>query len=174
MIGSLLLIEALLVPIKATVAPILIAQSFSTDGNASAPWPGADWHVAGKLSHPALEFERYILEGATHRALAFGPTIEQRGSALLMFGHRDTHFAALEPVQTGDTFLYHPAGTLRPRAYRVARIWTAHKDALTLPGAGHEHGILMVTCYPFGGFQTERPLRHLVWAVPVQDSAPIA
>lgn len=159
---------ALLVPLKGVLAPILIAHAFDDPRSDGRPWSWADWQIHSKIDFPSMGQSRYTLTGATHRALAFGPTTEVRGEATLMFGHRDTHFELLQNSKIGDQITVTPYGENARQVYEVQAIWTAHKDALYIPEGGHKKGLLLITCYPFGGVMLDRPERFLVWATPVK------
>ena len=95
---------------KAALAQTLMERAWHRvqAGEAAArPWPWADTSPVALLEIPRLELRQLVLEGASGRNLAFGPAtvtpIESRD--LVLSGHRDTHFEALEEIQPGDHIL---------------------------------------------------------------------
>src|SRR4029077_482285 len=73
-----------------------------------APWPRADLRAIARLRIPRLSYDEIVLEGATPRTLAFGPTHMLNGAGfgepgnLVMAGHRDSWFLPLQKIATGD------------------------------------------------------------------------
>lgn len=157
-----------LIAAKAFAAPVLIEAAFERSaetGKPEKPWPWADATPRWQLTAPAVGLDRFVLEGATMRALAFGPVHQRMGAAHLVFGHRDTHFAALGRLIEGDLIVTAEPGG-HTREWRVERHWVADEDALYVPGGGDEAGLLLVTCFPFDAITAGGKGRYLVWAVP--------
>ena len=152
---------------KAELAQWLIKQAWQDsrqDLEHHKPWHWADTWPVAKLSF--AEHELYVLQGASLRNLAFGPAhLNQSpipgelGNSVIL-GHRDTHFAHLKDLQIGDRI---GLESLTNRAiYSVVSIEILHKDAIVFDDQMEFPGIILVTCYPFDGIDSETPLRYVV------------
>lgn len=152
---------------KAWLAPALIQRAWAAaqdiGGPAPPPWPWADTRPVLRLSVPRLQVERYILEGANGRALAFGPVLSNPGGVHVVFGHRDTHFAFLEKVRVNDRLLVQPING-PPVAYRVREIAVRDQDDIAIVSNGSEMPLVLVTCYPFNALDPDGPLRYVLLA----------
>ncbi|MCZ6829991.1 MAG: class GN sortase [Gammaproteobacteria bacterium] len=157
---------------KAELAQVLIARAWSAEG-AAKPWPWADTWPVLRLQAPHLGVDLYVLEGGQGNALAFGPgRMPQVGDqppagsqppALLIAGHRDTHFRFLQELRAGDSLRLRAkqGGWQRWRVDSVAIVDSRHQ-ALKPVAAG----LLLVTCYPFEALRAGGPLRYVVTALP--------
>ncbi|HEY4999845.1 MAG TPA: sortase, partial [Usitatibacter sp.] len=96
---------------KAILAQRLIASAWveARDGGpARRPWPWADMRPIARLTVPSRGVELYILDDASNRALAFGPAHVSGTAAPGSWGnsvvvaHRDTHFAFLRDLASGE------------------------------------------------------------------------
>ena len=165
---------------KAWLAPLLIAgawhKTLLSDGIAVKPWPWADTWPVARLRAPAQDVDLLVLAGDSGNALAFGPghtlASAQLGSngLAVIGGHRDTHFAFLQQLQTGDVLqLQLPSGELRQ--YRVLGTRVVDADREALPATGDSEQLLLVTCYPFDALRAGGPLRYTVSAVPWPHNA---
>jgi sortase A len=165
---------------KAWLAPLLIEdawhQTLLSDGTAVKPWPWADTWPVARLRAPAQDVDLLVLAGDSGNALAFGPghtrASAQLGSSGLAVigGHRDTHFAFLQQLRTGDALqLQLPSGELRRYRVRGARVVNADRESL--PATGDSEQLLLVTCYPFDALRAGGPLRYTVSAVPQPQSS---
>src|SRR4029077_955992 len=98
---------------KAQLAQVLLQRAWAgtlAGQQDVKPWPWADTWPIARLVVPRLGIDQIVLEGAYGRTLAFGPAhVESRSDAregtVILTGHRDTHFAFLEHVQTGERFV---------------------------------------------------------------------
>jgi sortase A len=176
-IGLACFAEASWIRGKAFVAQLLIARAWGQAQNgvpAPKPWPWADTTPIAKLELPLHApgneaRELMVLDGASGRNLAFGPTHDpasvrpgMRGNSVIE-GHRDTHFRALEQVRVGDrvriqgverrwvSFVVVDVRAVDSRRFRIAL--DADAPRLTL-----------VTCYPFDAIVPGGPLRWVVTA----------
>jgi sortase A len=160
---------------KAWLAPLLIAgawhKTLLSGGLAVKPWPWADTWPVARLRAPAQDVDLLVLAGDSGNALAFGPghtgASAQLGSngLAVIGGHRDTHFAFLQQLQTGDVLqLQLPSGELRQYRVQGARVLDADRESL--PATGDSEQLLLVTCYPFEALFAGGPLRYTVSAVP--------
>ncbi len=169
--SATLLVFGLWVPLKAVVAQELLeiawAESQARQTEAR-PWPWADTWPVAKLSMPDVGDSMIVLAGVHGESLAFGPgqmmgAYGQRG-AVVIAGHRDTHFRPLKHLEQGDELrLQRRDG--RWQGYRVheTRIVDSRSefiDTQTLPG----NVLLLVTCYPFNIMDAGGPLRYVVEA----------
>lgn len=130
---------------------------------APPPWPWADTRPVLRLSVPRLAADRFVLDGANGRALAFGPVLSNSGGVPVIFGHRDTHFAFLESVRLGDRLLVHTASG-PPVPYRIREIAVRDQNDIAIVANGDETPLVLVTCYPFHALDPGGPLRYVLLA----------
>lgn len=178
LLGAACLARAGWMQAKAALAQRLIGHAWSVarrDGRAPPPWPGADLKPVARLTLPGSA-PLYVLEGASGRALAFGP-VHDAASVLpgepgnsLIEGHRDTHFAALRTLQTGEPLeVERLDGTRRVFRVRERRILDARRLRLVVPDdAPH---LVLATCWPFDAAVPGGPMRLVVLADPVAPDA---
>ncbi len=156
-----------LIAAKAFAAPILIESAWDESlitGKPMKPWSWADTHPIAKLHLAEKNITRYVMAGDNMRALAFGPMQATVARTPIYFGHRDTHFAFLEHLSSGDVIeMQNASGTTS--TYKVEKAWTAHKDAMFMPSSTASSQLMLVTCYPFGTVQTSSDERFIVQAV---------
>src|ERR1700720_873259 len=105
--GASLSARAAYLHAKAELASLLIHRAWEarvTRGEARPPWPWADTHPVARLQIPRLGYDEIVLEGASARTLAFGPSRLLSGAAfggpgnLELAGHRDSWFEPLEGI----------------------------------------------------------------------------
>lgn len=138
-------------------------------GAAVKPWPWADTHPVVRLLVPEHDVELLVLAGANGRTLAWGPghldgspLPGTRGNAIVT-AHRDTHFAFLRTLRTGERIVVEsPSGA--QVSYRVERQFIADHRALKLPAGGQDSTLSLITCYPFDAIDPATPLRYAVVA----------
>jgi sortase A len=158
--------------LKAQLAQLLLQRAWAgtlTDNQNVKPWPWADTWPAARLVVPSQHIDQIVLEGAYGRTLAFGPghvesTAELGDSgAIIVTGHRDTHFRFLERLQRGDVVaLQDRRGqwiqfTVQDHQIVDFRTASIHPD-----GDGTQ--LVLVTCYPFDAITPGGPLRYVVTA----------
>lgn len=169
-----------LIKAKAWLAPVLIerawAESLLSSGEPVKPWPWSDTWPVARLRVPAEGVDLPVLAGDSGNALAFGPghalASARLGSAGLAVigGHRDTHFEFLQHLQPGTRLeLQLPDGSWRD--YRVDNAAVADTRVQSLARDEHRETLLLVTCYPFDALSANGPLRYVVAALPVADTA---
>ncbi len=178
-IGLLLGLQAAWIPAKAALAQHLLERAWQrvqAGGTEARPWSWADTRPVARIRVPRLGASWIALEGASGRTLAFGPghlsgtpAPGEPGNSVL-FGHRDTHFAALAELRIGDA-LEVETRSGGWRRYVVARTEVVHeRDGRLLGPAGPGASWLtLITCYPFGA-AGPGPLRYGVRAVAVDDA----
>jgi len=155
--------------LKAQLAQYLIAQAWQQTlirGTPVKPWPWADtWPVAHLRGRDNLDL--YVLAGINGASLPFGPGMERDADsgALILAGHRDTHFAFLRHVAPGDRLMLTDMQG-RKTVYRIGiREVIDSRDTALLP-YHHQAALLLVTCYPFDALRAGGPLRMVVSATP--------
>lgn len=162
---------------KALLAQVLIAHAWEqaqAGTPAPRPWPWADTTPIARLELPShapgqQATELVVLDGASGRNLAFGPTHDpasvrpgEPGNSVIE-GHRDTHFQALQRVRVGD----------RIRVQGLDRRWVtfavvdvrvvdSRRVRIVLDSAVPR--LTLATCYPFDALVPGGPLRWVVTA----------
>jgi len=133
------------------------------------PWPWADTAPLARLQVPRLDIDRIVLAGASGRTLAFGAahldgTAEPgaRGNSVIT-GHRDTHFAFLRHLRSGDMVRLQAANG-DWKTYRITGSEVFDARAARLDAATGHNVITLVTCYPFDAVVPNGPLRYAVFA----------
>jgi len=167
------------IPVKAGLAQYLLERAWTETraGVQSArPWPWADTWPVARLSLPALDADWIVLSGASGRNLAFAPAhvdgsaLPGSPGAMVVAGHRDTHFRLLEQVRPGmQARLEDAAGAIH--LFRIARveIVDVRQSRIRLDAATPM--LVLTTCYPFDALQAGGPLRFVVTAVAVGQPA---
>lgn len=166
----LMAVHAGWLPAKAALAQQLLQSSWSArlvDGEAHRPWPGADTHAVARLVQPRLGVDQIVLAGDSGRPLAFGPGWAEAsaapGSALgttIISGHRDTHFAWLRELRSGDAIQLETRRGVRE--YRVAGMQVVDSRTHRIAtDAGHDQ-LVLVTCWPFDAAAPRGPMRYVV------------
>ena len=169
--GALIAAQALYIPAKAQVAQVLMSSAWErqlSTGDPARPWPWADFTPTARLSFPAQKQTVLALTDAAGESLAFGPTLMaasvqpgERGVAVFA-AHRDTHFAFLKGVKTGDPIRVETAAG--PRTFIVTGSQVVRWDDSGI--TPHDNGpprIALVTCWPLDA-KTPGPMRYVVWA----------
>ncbi|HEA51427.1 hypothetical protein LCGC14_1289270 [marine sediment metagenome] len=169
--SAALLVFGLWIPLKAVVAQELLEIAWAESQARqieSRPWPWADTWPVAKLSMPALNDSMIVLAGVHGESLAFGPGqmmgIEGQEGAVIIAGHRDTHFRPLKYLEPGNELRLQSRDG-RWQSYRVfeTRIVDSRSEFINtraLPA----HTLLLVTCYPFDSLEAGGPLRYVVEA----------
>jgi sortase A len=167
--------EAAYIQAKAWLAQRLIAAAWDrslASGAAVKPWPWADTFPVARLEAPRQGAVLMVLAGASGRTLAFGPghvdgtpLPGDPGNAVIS-GHRDTHFAFLRELRSGDLLVVHSASGRLVR-YIVSGIEVVrNKDVRVLLDTGDDR-LTLVTCYPFDSPMPGGSLRYVVVATRV-------
>jgi sortase A len=165
--------EATVIRAKTLLAQRLIAWAWNrtlATGAAVKPWPWADIFPVARLEVPRQGAALMVLAGASGRTLAFGPghvdgtpLPGDPGNAVVS-GHRDTHFAFLRELRSGDTLVVHSASG-RVVRYVVSGIEVVrNKDVRVLLDTGDDR-LTLVTCYPFDSPMPGGSLRYVVVAI---------
>lgn len=154
---------------KAWLAQHLIAHAWQTtleQGTSQRPWPWADTWPVARLTTPAGK-TLYVLESTSGEALAFGPGRLAGGigsdQALTLAGHRDTHFAFLETLNTGEALtVQFTDGSQHQFQVTAQQVINSQQHPLHIPRDNQQ--LLLITCYPFDAITPGGPLRYVVAA----------
>ncbi|MBX4925211.1 class GN sortase [Rhizobium binae] len=175
--GLALIGDGFLLKAKADLSQVLLKRAFSAElrGEATKPWPWADFTTEAKVRAPRLGEEAIVLSGASGEALAFGPAWlantpqpGDEGTAVIA-AHRDTHFRWLQYIKPGDAIeVTRRNGKVLTFKAGEGRI--APWDASGIDPASDGRHLVLTTCWPFDA--TERgPLRYILEAELVDSEA---
>ena len=176
-IGLILFGQGAYIHAKALVAQALLERAFENTlatGEPTKPWSWADTWPVARIEVKRLHARAIVLAGSSGQALAFGPghvertaDAGERGVAVYS-AHRDTHFAFLKNVVTGDEIdvTRHDGRTFR---YRVVTTSVVRFDASGIDPLADGHELVLSTCWPFDAM-TQGPERYLVHATMVVPS----
>lgn len=133
------------------------------------PWPWADMHVLA-----IIEFARqkqYVVSNASMRNLAFGPAylgkselIGETGNTVI-FGHRDTHFSALQDLKNGDKITLKTPN--KTTIYKVEETLIIHETQTSVIENTSASALTLITCYPFYGIDPNTKQRFVVRAIKI-------
>ncbi|WP_296935567.1 class GN sortase [uncultured Marinobacter sp.] len=169
--SATLLVFGLWIPLKAAIAQELLEMAWAESQarqTESRPWPWADTWPVARLAIPELNDSMIVLAGTHGESLAFGPGWltgnDDHAGAVIIAGHRDTHFRSLKTLETGNEIRLQDLDG-RWQSYRVqgARVVDSRVeliDTQRLPAGT----LLLVTCYPFDSVDANGPLRYVVRA----------
>jgi sortase A len=158
--------------LKAHLAQVLLQQAWANTlaGKQDVKlWPWADTWPVARLVVPSQHIDQIVLEGAYGRTLAFGPGHAEASArpghkgAMILTGHRDTHFRFLDRLRPGDEMaLQSRIGqwihfTVQDRQIVDSRITSIRTDV-------EDTQLVLVTCYPFDAIMPGGPLRYVVTA----------
>ena len=170
-IGAVLGGHGLFIRAKAVLAQVLLERAWAETIKTGAPvkaWSWADTHPVARISFPRLDRAAIVLEEAGGEALAFGPAhvaaSPEPGAngTSVIGGHRDTHFAFIKDLRTGDEITVETSEGKSIR-YRMTGSAVVHAGASGIATEGATPKLALVTCYPFDGLQ-RGPLRYVVFA----------
>lgn len=173
--GLVLLFAGSWIHIKARFAQWLLQNAWQQtllDGQIHKPWAWADHWPVARLSVPLLSIEQIVLAGDSGNVLAFAPGHNLKSSrpgeqgAVVISGHRDTHFNFLRELKNGHRIVVETASTKRVYTVTASQVVDVNQTRI-VTGAGPEQ-LLLVTCYPFESPVAGGPLRYIVEASPVR------
>jgi sortase A len=176
--GAVLVGQAIWIHAKAVVAQVLLERAFAAtlaSGHDVKPWSWADTWPVARVSVPRLRRSAIVLAGASGQALAFGPGQVERTPAAgepgtaIYSGHRDTHFAFLGAVATGDEIAVTRRDGRHFR-FRVTGTSVVRWDASGIDPLADGRRLALVTCWPLDG-KFSGPLRYVVHAELVEGSS---
>jgi sortase A len=157
---------------KAHLAQLLLSSAWRATraGRSDArPWPWADCVPVAKLDFPTEDASFIVLSGASGRTMAFAPghvdgtPLPGENGNSAISAHRDTHFALLRRLRTGDPIVVEDRHGRRHQ-YAVARsgVTDRRDTSILAPAAGPQ--LTLITCYPFDAIRPGGPLRYFVIA----------
>ncbi|MFZ1747266.1 MAG: class GN sortase [Nitrospirales bacterium] len=171
-LGSWLIGQGLWIPAKAIAAQWLLQHAWSKTlktQQPAKPWPWADTWPVGRLLVPRHGIDQIILADASGRSLAFGPGYLSGSAnpnelgAIVLSGHRDTHFQFLEHLQENDLiYLEWPAGD--QTSYIVQERTVVDSRHTRLRQHVNDDALILTTCYPFDAIVPGGPLRYVLRA----------
>jgi len=146
----------------------LMQRNWDGGQRRALPWPGARTRPVARLRLPALQIDRLVVEGIATANLAWGPGLQQgRRGHRVIAAHRDTHFAFLSRVQSGQTIeLEDAAGHFSRWVIDDLKIVDSRTTTIDLDAPGPL--LTLVTCWPFNAVESGGPLRLLVRARPIE------
>lgn len=186
--GTVALISAGSVSLQAELAQWLMAHAWDQGeavGNPQRPWPWSDHRVVARLGAVELDVHYYVLDSDHGSALAHAPGLAAASKpllrvsaagptamdgALMISGHRDTHFRFVGQLTSGDALWLQLLG--QPR--RLFRVVALHVVDTRLPQAGfvyHPGELLLATCYPIDAWAAGGPLRLVARAIPIAQAS---
>lgn len=160
---------------KSILGQVLLERAWQeaiTTGQSTKAWPWADTWPVAKLHVQGTEHSLVVLEGVSGEAMAFGPgrisgsSNTAASGTYAVGGHRDSHLAFLEHIETNDVLNLHTIDG-KSSSYHVVDHFVANKDDDTLAVSPDLHALILITCYPFSALQTGGPLRYVVVAQPI-------
>jgi len=164
---------------KAGLAQVLLRDAWSrslASQGPQRPWPWADTWPVARLTVPRLGIDEIVLAGASGRTMAFGPALSTAAAApgatgnAVVSGHRDTHFAFLRELATGDrVWLETREGRY---AYAVEAREVVDSRRVRLETGSDDARLTLVTCWPFEAIVPGGPMRYVVSARLVAEEAP--
>lgn len=173
-VGVVCLAWATWIEAKAFVAQSLIAVAWERNqsgANDAKPWPWADTTPVAKLTVIGSNESLIVLEGASGRNLAFGPTHDtasvlpgEPGNSVIA-AHRDTHFQILETLKQGDRLRIERRGG-QVIDFQVSDITIVDSRHTRIGLGADKPRLTLVTCYPFDAINPGGPLRFVVTADP--------
>ena len=131
----------------------------------AAPFTVREGDLVGRIEVPRLDLEVIIFEGTTEDTLSRGAG-HFAGSAqpgdrgnVVVAGHRDTFFRALQNIHTGDEVsLTTASGRFR---YIIDSTTIVDPDAVAVLRPTADATLTLITCYPFH-FIGNAPQRYIV------------
>lgn len=169
--GGLIAAQAAWIPAKAQVAQVLMSNAWEHQletGDPARPWPWADFTPAARLEFPSLGRSVLAVTDAGGEGMAFGPIQMaaavkpgERGVAVFA-AHRDTHFAFLGDLKTGDAVVVETPEGLRKFRVTGSEVVNWDQSGIVAHDGGRPR-IALATCWPLDA-KTQGPLRYVVWA----------
>jgi sortase A len=166
---------------KALLAQALIQHAWI--GNLASgkpvkrPWSWADTTPVARLEFVRQRQSMIVLAGDSGRVLAFGPG-HHPGSALpgsagnsVISAHRDTHFAVLQKLGTGDLIQVENVEG-KTASYRVDRMEVIDENDLSVTEQRGVDELTLVTCWPFDALTPGGSERYVVSASRMGAGAP--
>ena len=166
------LCDGLWISAKASLAQHLIAHQWQQTierGGHHKPWPWADTWPVGQLRFN--QHTTIVMEGGQGATLAFAPgrlpeSQPANEGSVIIAGHRDTHFASLQKLRSGDLIDWQDTSG-RWHHYRMSRHFVVDMREESLTLSTQTQQLLLITCYPFDELSPNTPLRFVIAAEPI-------
>ncbi|MDB5525316.1 MAG: sortase, marine proteobacterial type [Rhizobium sp.] len=167
--GVILASHGVYMKAKSALSQVLLARAFDErlkgDVNAK-PWPWADFTIAARIEAPRIARSAIVIAGASGEAMAFGPghmldtpNPGEEGTAVIA-AHRDTHFAWLKDLATGDAIrVTNPDGKVLEFQVTGMRIAKWNDSGINAHAYGKH--MALITCWPFDS-KFHGDLRYIV------------
>lgn len=116
------------------------------------------------------EISWIILAGMTGRTMAFGPGWLQNSAKPNQFGntvisaHNDSHFAILENVNIGDTFILEDQSA-KQEHYQIITMRIVDENDNTAYNYSDQKMLTLITCYPFTFSDSNKTKRLVITAI---------
>jgi len=169
-VGASFLSAGLWIPAKAMLAQHLLQRAWQQallTGEIVKPWPWADTWPVGRLRSDRLGVDLIVLEGESGEVLAFGPghltgsSSPGREGHCILAGHRDTSFAFLQSLKSGDLLILEGKGGKDRFIVQTLGVVRAEELYLERERAGF---LTLITCFPFQAVAPGTPFRFVVTA----------
>jgi sortase A len=169
--GAWFMGEGVWIKAKAVLAQILLERAFAdtvATGHPVKPWGWADTWPVARVEVPRLGANAIVLHGGSGQAMAFGPghladTPEPGEAGIVVFAaHRDTHFAFLGGVKSGDAIKITRADGLT-FTYRVTGTEVVRFDKSGIEARAPGYHLALATCWPLDA-KFHGPWRFVVHA----------
>jgi len=156
---------------KAQLAQVLLNRAFEQSISSGQPvkaWSWADTWPVARVEIARLGASAIVLRGTSGEAMAFGPGLMDETAAIgapgtsVIAAHRDTHFAFLENVVTGDLVIITRNDGHR-FTYRVTGMQVVDWNRSGIDRHAAGFNLVLATCYPFDAV-TRGPQRYIVKA----------
>ena len=175
------------IALKANIAQYLLNKSW-LDNSASThlkskPWPWADIYPVAKLTFERLDIAQIVVNNDSGQALAFAPGFndfyeihdnKMFADVFVISAHNDTHFSVLESLRLNDKVtLTFKSGYAQQLTVKEISVIDTKEESLVVEGEQsvfdendnkeqYVQELVLVTCYPFSGGNTQNSLRYIV------------
>ena len=157
---------------KAQLAQFLLERAWARTIHGERdvkPWSWADTWPVARIEFPRQRQSYIVLAGASGRTMAFGPghvdgtAMPDESGNCAISAHRDTQFAVLRDLESGDPIVVETRDG-RAIHYRVVShcVISMFDTSPLEPSRGRI--LTLITCYPFDAIRPGGPLRYVVVA----------
>jgi len=157
---------------KAQLAQVLLERAWARTLHGERdvkPWGWADTWPVARIEFPRQQKSYIVLDGASGRTMAFGPghvdgtAMPDRAGNCVISAHRDTQFAVLRDVESGDPIVLQTRDGRSVR-YRVLEHRIVDKNDTSLLEPSRGRILTLITCFPFDAIRPGGRLRYVVVA----------
>ncbi len=147
------------------------------------PWFWADFYPVAKLTFERFNISQIVLNNDSGQALAFGPGLNQikatgvnstHLSTFVISAHNDTHFSFLDELEVNDQvtltlkdgktqkFTVNAIKIIDTKTEELVVFFEEEQSDVSNRNKTRINELILVTCYPFGGVDTESTLRYVI------------